>query len=734
MAVTFRDGVIVAAVVLGLILVVTLIAVFIDKHNDSDTDSASSSSTSLAVRQTSKRPPTSIGSLGAFGFSAGTRQSSTTVTSKDKKPPPPPSTGGCPVGKLAKQNASACKASNRAALNMNKTDCPSSLPNPSFTCVRDPDQWTLSSTYTGQASYILAGANDCVQPKGDISMTNLVTRIDGANVTLSGGHAVLRLTNNGQCDARLVNVIAQLIQVPSCVNCSDSCDDSNDDDDHDSDGCDISRNGQVVAATAEESTAVRNCPSGGNSPATVCNTHGGKNKDCLVDIPFNEGIDLIDSSTGLPLNLNSYVVPKQTQCNQATVINIDYAFQLTIAQWNILASSGQYIIKFLVTYDTCCAKGHTCGIDYDCDGIVESIRTISLESRCFSFTSNPCPEKCSHADFTSKVRWHFSQPPSSSLHQIQGNVPVVSGTVVVINVTDSSPPSASAVIPELCCNQMRSDVGAPLSSTTSIGITLTALLAPFGPCPPQVSTANLEVVCSPISPVDCQVSEWSSFTPCALNCTQQQVADCVASLTTQKRQGLDEFNCLINCGCGIGAQNRTRTITVPPSNGGAACPALIDSEQCFNTPSFTPCTCPGPTQNATFADLPGAQVNVTCVVTPPTPVGCNTVTCGTDCVVSEWSSWSPCFQTGAQQLDCTQISHSCAISCYQGLQSRTRSIVQQPTGNGLACPVLSDFTFCLGPTQTESPCTEVQGNCPSNCNVTAPFDPNTCAFPLVTCV
>ena len=72
--------------------------------------------------------------------------------------------------------------------------------------------------------------------------------------------------------------------------------------------------------------------------------------------------------------------------------------------------------------------------------------------------------------------------------------------------------------------------------------------------------------------VDCEVDEWSSWTPCSLT-------------------------------CGGGTKNRTKDIVRHPENGGAACPKDLDETE--------DCKCIGSMNHATFFPLLGLGVQLT---------------------------------------------------------------------------------------------------------------------------
>jgi hypothetical protein len=82
------------------------------------------------------------------------------------------------------------------------------------------------------------------------------------------------------------------------------------------------------------------------------------------------------------------------------------------------------------------------------------------------------------------------------------------------------------------------------SPPTSTG-SLTAVVTSFG----GISGSPVQVAIAVLAPVDCVVSPWSAYGACSAS-------------------------------CGGGTQTQTRTVITPASNGGAACPALSQSQAC----------------------------------------------------------------------------------------------------------------------------------------------------------
>merc|ERR1719238_618297 len=158
-------------------------------------------------------------------------------------------------------------------------------------------------------------------------------------------------------------------------------------------------------------------------------------------------------------------------------------------------------------------------------------------------------------------------------------------------------------------------------------------------------TSDCPAGTTPCAPVNCEVSEWSKWSKCSAS-------------------------------CGGGSQTRSRSVTVPASNGGAECPHLEEDLAC-NTHKCPPaCTeCYKKSSGPCRHDKDGTchqyyEGTTTC------PAG--TTQCeDRDCVVSEWSAWT-----------------KCSANCGGGLQSRSRKVLTTPAGAGQACPELSESQDC----------------------------------------
>jgi hypothetical protein len=105
-------------------------------------------------------------------------------------------------------------------------------------------------------------------------------------------------------------------------------------------------------------------------------------------------------------------------------------------------------------------------------------------------------------------------------------------------------------------------------------------------------------------PVDCQVGEWSAWSPCSAS-------------------------------CGFGRQSRSRNVTALAEHSGAACGELAQSRMCHVQP------------------------------------------CPVDCVMDDWSAWSPC-----------------SASCGGGVRERSRGVTRLDAFGGQACGATIEVSEC----------------------------------------
>ncbi|NXK87861.1 THS7B protein, partial [Formicarius rufipectus] len=169
-------------------------------------------------------------------------------------------------------------------------------------------------------------------------------------------------------------------------------------------------------------------------------------------------------------------------------------------------------------------------------------------------------------------------------------------------------------------------------------------------------------VCHVPCPAECVVSPWSAWGPCLHE-------DC------QHPHGARGF------------RMRQRQVMVDPVGTLAGCPHLVESIPCEDPACYEwivsegMCVADhgkcGPGHRllkAACRSREGEEVpHHLCSELPHPEVAACEVPCAVDCVVSEWSPWSPC-------------SHSCSTKNAEGTQSRSRSILALPAEGGKACP------------------------------------------------
>ncbi len=283
-------------------------------------------------------------------------------------------------------------------------------------------------------------------------------------------------------------------------------------------------------------------------------------------------------------------------------------------------------------------------------------------------------------------------------------------------------------------------------------------------------------------PVNCAVSGWSTWSACSATCgggkqtrtrsvTTQSANGGAACPATAEQRACNTQACPINCAvgpwsswsacskaCNGGSQTQTRSITVNPAFGGAACPALAQTQACNTRACPVDCIVSGwSSWSACSAQCNGgSQIKTRSVITRNANGGaacpslsesqsCNTRPCAVHCQVSAWSTWSSCSKAcggGSQAqtrsvivrpafggnacptltqiqscnmqacpIDCKVSAWSawsaCSLSCGSGSQRQTRTVVTAPAYGGAACPALSQMQAC----NTQA--------CPRNCAVSA---------------
>uniref|UniRef100_A0A8C3TSW4 Thrombospondin type 1 domain containing 7B n=1 Tax=Catharus ustulatus TaxID=91951 RepID=A0A8C3TSW4_CATUS len=177
-----------------------------------------------------------------------------------------------------------------------------------------------------------------------------------------------------------------------------------------------------------------------------------------------------------------------------------------------------------------------------------------------------------------------------------------------------------------------------------------------GPAPATSQLCHLPCL------AECAVSSWSPWGPCLPESCQHPVLF-------------------------PGFRMRQRQVVVDPVGTLAGCPHLVESIPCEDARCHEWVVSEGSCVTDRGKCGPGHRVlkavcksrkgeeapHHLCSELPHAEVVACEVPCARDCVVSEWSPWSPC-------------SHSCSSRNAEGTQSRSRSILALPAEGGKACP------------------------------------------------
>ncbi len=217
-----------------------------------------------------------------------------------------------------------------------------------------------------------------------------------------------------------------------------------------------------------------------------------------------------------------------------------------------------------------------------------------------------------------------------------------------------------------------------------------------------------------VCPNGCVVSDWSAWYPCSAACgggTSKRVRRVLREATEggpgcpvlEETRPCNTQQCETDCTvsdwlgwstcsapCGGGLQQRERRPIQQPSPGGKPCPHLVETRECNTAPCAGDCVMSDWSAYSTCTATcgGGTQTRTRSIVSPPTnngaPCGaltettaCNTQPCSTDCVMSDWTPWSPC-----------------TASCGPGFKVRGRSIITQPTGTGAPCGPTDERALC----------------------------------------
>jgi hypothetical protein len=231
-------------------------------------------------------------------------------------------------------------------------------------------------------------------------------------------------------------------------------------------------------------------------------------------------------------------------------------------------------------------------------------------------------------------------------------------------------------------------------------------------------------------PIDCVHSAWSQWSTCTRSCgtgvqnrarsvaTRVQHGGRACSHSTETRN-CNTHNCALDCvvgafgawspcsrSCDQGNRKRARLVRQQPLSGGVACPHLEETESCMllqfcpvdcvmsEWSLWTPCSksCgEGSQARKRSVNVATAHGGVECPALKEDYRNCNAHECPVDCVVSEWEGWTPC------SLSCGGV----------GTQSKYRIVTLEAALGGAPCPSTKATKSCY------------IGKCPVHCSVSA---------------
>jgi len=236
--------------------------------------------------------------------------------------------------------------------------------------------------------------------------------------------------------------------------------------------------------------------------------------------------------------------------------------------------------------------------------------------------------------------------------------------------------------------------------------------------------------------IDCQLSIWSDWSACSKTCgggkkRKWRIIESPAvgngavcgsvGFETKEEEDCSAETCPTDCvygpygdwsacsvSCGDGDRTRRRSLT-PPTVDGKACPADAktdanglyqeDTMVCKNKACPIDCQESGwSSNNACSKTCGGGKMTLyrRIEVAPAyggKPCGalmqtqdCNQQACPTNCEVSKWSAWGSCSKTCAGKPAGTRL--------FGARQERTRYVTQNPNGDGVQCPALTQQRLC----------------------------------------
>lgn len=529
----------------------------------------------------------------------------------------------CPKNGRYAPLSGSCGKLPRASFGFNSSTCPaSSAPVAQGLSCGHLNAWTPSKT--GWPQHSIGNTTGAVVTVSNAQLFNVaVTKTSLGNVL--SAFMQLSVMNSGSCTSNFTSLLVLLEQ--SNVGGNDSY------------GPGGANQKLWAVSGTENSASAGKC----NSPglAQIC-----YEQSCNVTVPYISGT-LYNGTSQQPLNLSTLVIPANTKtCAGGIKLNLSVAFLISDANLTLMQNNlNNYRLSVLGSFDACCDRGSSCGIDIDCRGGLETINTAVIRTAYFSLPPCSGSQRCNSVRVTDTA---------VTVNNMASNVACVGSATLAtpLNVTTTVTLNQLLVGTETCntasCSCSGSGQYVVRVINNAPGLSVTSAVANdscihpvtgLSLINPTVVTATHNFSCVLPAPVNCVVSAWSAWSPTG--------------------------TCLFPA-CQQGSE-RTRTIITQPCHGGAPCPAL--SEQ---TPGNTPCSTPACTYNNNGAE---------CTMGPCNSDSCMAVeTCRTDADQSGYCT------AGTSHICLDQVVHaptSCILPCnYTEWSAWSDTSVCASTGNG----------------------------------------------------
>jgi hypothetical protein len=260
-------------------------------------------------------------------------------------------------------------------------------------------------------------------------------------------------------------------------------------------------------------------------------------------------------------------------------------------------------------------------------------------------------------------------------------------------------------------------------------------------CPMLINSANCNAFGCPI---DCKLTGWSAVSTCSKSCGSGTKSKTRSIVTNVKHGGTgcsslkeerpcNTFACPVDCvvsewssfgacskSCGTGTKTKTRSVVTATVHGGMSCPALSASSACatflcaFNCEmstwsTFGTCSenCGGGIHSKTRSVIKASIAGGVECESLTREENCNAHPCPVDCDLRDelWSEWG-----------------ACSKSCGTGIQTRTFDVITAAAHGGIKCPSSEERTCNTTGCPVDCKVTpwSVKSACTKSCGVAVP--------------